>query len=674
MKSHINTWTARPRKSQMDSLRIELLVVITMMSTTLRADSILQFEFGSYSVSEGAGSVLIGVARSGDGSSPIAVDYSTAAGTAVAGIDFSAVSGTLSFGPGEKVKTFTVPILNDAVKEQKTSFRVTLTNPAGAAVLGAQKTATVTILDNDPGVQFESAAYRIQENGGALRVKVLRGNDGALDALRVDYVTADLTARAGEDYTSTRGDLEFAPGETETWLTVPIMEDQVAEPDETFNLILNTARGALVFGPNGAATITILDATGMAPHGFKTISIAPDRGIQLVMDGGVSQRFEPFFDIYPIERSDDLIHWSHVKWLIRTNSSPSPVVFTDAGSAQAPQRFYRTPANHFIAPGLPPTGAFGVGRVDRLVTDPNRRNRYDISTNGSFMITIRYPALVRAGDIPAPLEDLAIESDSDPHIFGALADRGPQFTGYAIRDAAFAPGQSSCPIVLASHGLTSFRDDLTSNAEDLASHGYVVISVDHFDASATVFPDGTYLKGIRSDSEAGMRDRVNDLVFVLDELGKWNQTDPLFAGKLDLEKVAAIGFSWGGATAAEFCLTDPRCKAAILCDPALWGQKLQQAKTLSTPTLTMHNSSNGDTTMQGKASAGSIWFQLSNTVHVDLSSDYWWPSPVNIQSGREVARTIHSYSVWFLNKFLRGIKDPMPPLRDYPRVINFKQK
>lgn len=120
------------------------------------------------------------------------------------------------------MKLFTVPILNDGLKETKENFRITLSNPTGGGVLGAQKTATVTILDNDPGVEFVTAKYYIHEDEGALRVTVRRGNDLALGLFTVDYATVDGTALAGQDYVATNGTLAFAAGELSRSFEVPI--------------------------------------------------------------------------------------------------------------------------------------------------------------------------------------------------------------------------------------------------------------------------------------------------------------------------------------------------------------------------------------------------------------------------------------------------------------------
>jgi hypothetical protein len=118
---------------------------------------------------------------------------------------------------GEKVQTFTVPILNDSLKETSKIFRLTLSNPTNQ-VLGTQKTATVTIFNNDPGVQFEFSQYWVQENEVALTVKVLRGNDVNLPLFTVDFATTNLTAlRSRSVFASPKLPPNFRGG----WLRFP---------------------------------------------------------------------------------------------------------------------------------------------------------------------------------------------------------------------------------------------------------------------------------------------------------------------------------------------------------------------------------------------------------------------------------------------------------------------
>jgi uncharacterized repeat protein (TIGR01451 family) len=111
-----------------------------------------QFIFSSsqYTGSEASGFVTVTVKRVGGGEGLAAVDVSAASGTATAGADFGAASPqTLVFFDGEYVKTFNVPITNDAIAEDVETFIVSLSNPAYGATIAAPSTATVSIADNE---------------------------------------------------------------------------------------------------------------------------------------------------------------------------------------------------------------------------------------------------------------------------------------------------------------------------------------------------------------------------------------------------------------------------------------------------------------------------------------------------------------------------------------------
>ncbi|MBW8878653.1 MAG: DUF1929 domain-containing protein [Acidobacteria bacterium] len=109
---------------------------------------VLALSSSSYATGE-AGPAVVAVTRSGGSTGTVTVQYSTADGTARAGSDYTATSGTLTFAAGETRKVLSVPILNDAVQEPDESFTVTLSNPTGGASLGSPQTATVTIVDDD---------------------------------------------------------------------------------------------------------------------------------------------------------------------------------------------------------------------------------------------------------------------------------------------------------------------------------------------------------------------------------------------------------------------------------------------------------------------------------------------------------------------------------------------
>jgi pimeloyl-ACP methyl ester carboxylesterase len=131
-------------------------------------------------------------------------------------------------------------------------------------------------------------------------------------------------------------------------------------------------------------------------------------------------------------------------------------------------------------------------------------------------------------------------------------------------------------------GLAALTTNYTSLAEDLASHGYVVVGFDApYRSIAVVFPDGRVIKrasqnnldlvgGAQEKPLANMllEDWTADTGFALDKLEQLNASDPSgrFQGRLDMQRVGMFGHSLGGATALQFCHDDSRCKAGIDID------------------------------------------------------------------------------------------------------------
>ncbi|TWH57208.1 putative cell wall-binding protein [Desulfitobacterium sp. LBE] len=110
---------------------------------------VLAFSNAAYTIGEGGGSVTITVTRTGGSDGAVSVDYATSDGTATAGTDYTAASGTLSFADGDAAsKTFTVAIIQDAILEGNETVNLTLSNAAGGAALG-QSSATLTIMDDE---------------------------------------------------------------------------------------------------------------------------------------------------------------------------------------------------------------------------------------------------------------------------------------------------------------------------------------------------------------------------------------------------------------------------------------------------------------------------------------------------------------------------------------------
>jgi glucose/arabinose dehydrogenase len=108
----------------------------------------MQFSATGYVVNENAGSVVVSVTRSGNTTQATTINYATSNGSATQPSDYTSTSGSLQFAPGETVKTFIVPVINDALVEGNETINVNLSSPAGA-VEGSPFATTITILDDD---------------------------------------------------------------------------------------------------------------------------------------------------------------------------------------------------------------------------------------------------------------------------------------------------------------------------------------------------------------------------------------------------------------------------------------------------------------------------------------------------------------------------------------------
>jgi len=191
----------------------------------------------------GTHSATFTVALSTPSSQPVSVTFATADGTAAAGSDYQAASGTLTFAPGETTRTIAVPVIGDGLVESNESIYVNLTGATSGTIDDAWGVGT--ILDDEPEV-FVPSASGAEGNAGTTLLAVTVTLQTASDVpVYVDYATADLTndeqvwyelpaATAGVDYQATAGRLTFAPGDTSETILVPVIGDRVSEPDEFF--------------------------------------------------------------------------------------------------------------------------------------------------------------------------------------------------------------------------------------------------------------------------------------------------------------------------------------------------------------------------------------------------------------------------------------------------------
>ncbi|KAA6215482.1 hydrolase [Streptomyces albofaciens JCM 4342] len=235
-----------------------------------------------------------------------------------------------------------------------------------------------------------------------------------------------------------------------------------------------------------------------------------------------------------------------------------------------------------------PTGPYQVGIASLHLVDGGRRDPWVAERRyRELMVSVRHPAR-EAGGCPLapqmlPGEAAAFEewSNFSGDIAKGLADWGATLTHAHLGAPVARHAGRGFPVVLYSPGAGDPRSLGSTLADELASRGYVVVSVDHtYEAPGVQFPDGRVAR-TRMPEEAGKAQRpeqvvallkkltavrVADTRFVLDELARPAALPRGLRGALDLRAVGMFGQSGGGFTAAQAMHDDRRIKAAVNMD------------------------------------------------------------------------------------------------------------
>ena len=172
---------------------------------------------------------------------PVTVTYATADGSAtLAGGDYRAASGTLTFAAGQTSKNITVLVNGDRAAEPDETFYVNLTGATGAGI--ASGTGYGTIQDDEPHISINSVSLKEGNSGTKLMTFTVTLSARYDQTVTVNYRTYDDSAKvADKDYVAKSGTLTFAPGQTTKTFTVTINGDTKKEADESFYVLLSGA-------------------------------------------------------------------------------------------------------------------------------------------------------------------------------------------------------------------------------------------------------------------------------------------------------------------------------------------------------------------------------------------------------------------------------------------------
>jgi predicted dienelactone hydrolase len=347
-----------------------------------------------------------------------------------------------------------------------------------------------------------------------------------------------------------------------------------------------------------------------------------------------------------------------------------------------------------------PTGPYKVGTQSRHIIDVSR---LDSLSDGSgsqreLVIQIWYPVdpSVR-NPARAPYRDKTITTLMDAHF--ALVRT------HSILGAQLAKAECRYPVLVYTPSWSGIRTECTFQVEELASHGYVVVGIDHpYSSRIVAFPDGRiarrkfvgkedYSSEVAVDAfvktaDQQVRIRALDARFVLDTLERLNEDDPerLLTGSLDLTRVGIFGFSLGGGTAAETCGLDRRFKAGLDMGGMIAGESAGQGTFAPfffmfegmyeafpytagadisgvTPRKRREIEFTRKQFEQMKASLskfGGYWMAIDGIKHLEFcDAPFFSPLRRGSVSPKASARIISRYVLAFFDKLLRNIEQPL---------------
>lgn len=351
-----------------------------------------------------------------------------------------------------------------------------------------------------------------------------------------------------------------------------------------------------------------------------------------------------------------------------------------------------------------PGGRFLVGTTTAYLQDTEREEVYTPAADDKreIMVQVWYPAAapgdsgraayLEALDVAGPA--VARRLDLPPFVLSHLE----YVQTHAYVDAPAADG--SYPLLIFSHGLRGIRTQNARLMEELASHGYVVASVDHtYGNVLTVFPEGRVVfyeeERVFPDGEpfveAGARlvdVWAADVLFVAEEMAAWNEeARHRLAGRIDTSRMGTLGHSTGGAAAVEACAQIADCQAVLGLDA--WIQPVSAPLLRDYPKKLMllrapewlgpENAAAGRTLYRERAGEGYL-LTMAGAKHFDFT-DIPLLSPLTQIlglsgeiEGRRALTIINAYGVAFFDHTLKGETAPLleGPSSTYPEV-NFAE-
>ena len=379
-----------------------------------------------------------------------------------------------------------------------------------------------------------------------------------------------------------------------------------------------------------------------------------------------------------------------------------------------------------------PLGKHIVGITQLDFTDKSRKKVFSFEKDDAFRkipVTIFYPAESNKNKDSAPYASPELLEPISKMTFGLISKNATKVKTNCYKNAPIATGKNNYPVIIFNHGYGSYTMQSTVLCSDLASFGYIVVSVGHpYESSGVKYLDDSIIKMpeiiqknvkssslleeyklIRKVSKASTKEYysdskamemseqfvknyqdlndnvkiwVNDSVFVAEQLSALNEgkTESMFKNKLNLDLgIGITGHSYGGATAAQACLNDNRFVAGINIDGATCGNFVY--KDINTPFMLLGTNliKNISRTTYIYNTEDTYMVILDRTAHLGYSDGLFIARQANLlnrigkREKYEFREIVTNYHAYFFAKYLLG--DREIELKDLKyEGVEFRQK
>ena len=240
----------------------------TPVTGTINNDDSASISINDVTVSEGNSgttNAVFTVTLSNPVDTSVTLNYATANGTATtADNDYTAIATTpLTFNVGETSKTITVAVNGDTKVENNETFFVNLSNlqANGRNVTITDNQGQGTINDDDSTVtsQLSINDITVVEGQNSNAILTVTVNNPSTQQITVNYTTTAIDATANVDYTSQTGTLTIAPNTSTASISIPILNDNLNEPDEVFTVTLSNPVNATINPDEAIGQVIITD-------------------------------------------------------------------------------------------------------------------------------------------------------------------------------------------------------------------------------------------------------------------------------------------------------------------------------------------------------------------------------------------------------------------------------